>query len=230
MKNIWLLIFIFGIFSKNSSVKIDVSKSTTTTITTTSTTQTNLEDISTTLAPTTISTTLSSTNKTTNLNITTTPNSTDFSSNTTTINETHIDEITKNPILQNVNYYCKCDLKLKICDINCCCDIYCSSEVIKLFDCSKENFDLNDYEQNSAITSCKVDNGLLCVMDNDKTTSYEFFDVNLKSSVKYKWPNVFALKDTKEYSDSYIFDDPILVFNENTETVENFGEFLAIIL
>lgn len=235
MKDILLLIFIFGAFSENgSSVKIDVSKTTTTT---TTTTQNNNAEIlttttTTTLAPTTISTTTSP-NQTTIFNTTTTlipttttpkPNMTDLNNKTTAINETNGDEITKNLILQIANYYCKCDLKLKICDVNCCCDIYCSSEVIKLFDCSKENFDLNDYEQNSALPSCKVDNGLLCVMENDKITSNEFFDFNLKSSVNYKWPNVFGFEDIKEYSDMYRFDDPILVFNENTETIENLGE------
>lgn len=241
MKNILLLIFIFG---TGCSVKIDVSKTTTTT---TTTTQTNNGDIltttTTTLAPTTISTTTSSTssNKTTILNTTTTlipttttttpkPNITDFRNNTTTINETSVEVLNKNPILQIANYYCKCDLKLKICDINCCCDIYCSSEVIKLFDCSKENFDLNDYEQNLALPSCKVDNGLLCVMENDRITSNEFFDINLKSSVNYKWPNVFGFEEIKEYSDMYRFNDPILVFNENTETIENFGELFFVII
>lgn len=240
MKNTLLLIFIFGTFSENGcSVKIDVSK--TTTSTTTTTTQTINADIlrttSTTLAPTTISTTTSPSNQTTILNSTTIlipttttttskPNITEFN-NTTAINKTNI---TKNPILQIANYYCKCDLKSKICDINCCCDIYCSSEVIKLFDCSKENFDLNDYEQNSALSSCKVDNGLLCVMENDRITSNEFFDLNLKTSVDYKWPNIFGFEDIKEYSDMYRFADPILVFNENTETIENFGKFFLFVI
>lgn len=240
MKIIWLLIFIIGLFSENScSVKIDVSKTTTTTTTTESNNEslstTTTSTTTTTLAPT---TTISLPNQTTILNTTTTliptstttpkPNITDFN-NTTTINETYVD--VENPILQISNYYCKCDLKLKICDINCCCDIYCSSEIIKLFDCSKENFDLNDYEQNSALPSCNVNGGLLCVMEDKKKTSNEFFDINLKSSaVNYKWPNVFATEEIREYSDMYRFDDPILVFNENTEMIENFGEFFFILL
>lgn len=65
------------------------------------------------------------------------------------------------------NYYCKCDLKLKICDINCCCDIDCTDKIIKIMDCSETYLDQNDYEEEQGLPSCEVSSSWFCVLEKE---------------------------------------------------------------
>lgn len=66
------------------------------------------------------------------------------------------------------NYFCKCDLLVYDCDINCCCDIDCTKEMIEVMDCSKSLTDLDQYDydgREDGLPSCAVSSSLFCVLE-----------------------------------------------------------------
>lgn len=69
------------------------------------------------------------------------------------------------------NYYCPCDLKIKFCDINCCCDVDCASkEIMQTLKCNDRDWTIYDYEEASDLQLCSQTHGfsLFCIVDNSR--------------------------------------------------------------
>ncbi|XP_055535608.1 tectonic [Wyeomyia smithii] len=124
-------------------------------------------------------------------------------------------------------YYCSCDLKINICDVNCCCDIDCTDEILKSFDCDEEQLDIAEYHNQMGLQSCEVQGGLFCLVGEPQNKEQEtFYDKHLKTQItKHKWADVFPVNDIpKEISPtSYRVNDPIRIYNESSEQVELFS-------
>lgn len=126
------------------------------------TTETTKGTTSTTAAPT-MNTTLKSLQNSTLIKESNQTNS------STITNATAIDAVKINRN-QFPNYFCKCDLLINDCDINCCCDIDCTKEMIRVMDCSYDIEDLDrfDYDgRENGLPSCAVSSSIFCVLEKD---------------------------------------------------------------
>ncbi|XP_062549840.1 tectonic [Armigeres subalbatus] len=122
-------------------------------------------------------------------------------------------------------YYCKCDLKINICDVNCCCDIDCSDKILRTFACNEEQLDIDEYLHQDGLQSCEVQGGLFCLV-GERTNAKDgatFYDPNLKDiAFKRRWNDIFPV-DTypKDRTTSfYRVNDIIKLYNETSEKVE----------
>lgn len=116
--------------------------------------------------------------------------------------------------------------QINMCDIDCCCDIDCTDQMLQAFTCNHEIYTIHNYNHLSALPSCQLENSLFCIIrDNVKSRDHKIFDLNLRQTIKYKWPTVFA--DTADDDDRhhYQFGDPIYVYDELAEDVKTFGNF-----
>ncbi|XP_058464971.1 tectonic isoform X2 [Malaya genurostris] len=120
-------------------------------------------------------------------------------------------------------YYCKCDLKINICDVNCCCDIDCSAEILKSFDCNEEPLDMLEYQHQVGLQSCDVQGGLFCLVgDPPHEQDPAFYDSTLKNIMKkHRWKDVLPLTDSKDdfQARTYRVNDPLQLYNETSETL-----------
>lgn len=53
--------------------------------------------------------------------------------------------------------------QLNICDLNCCCDIDCTNDMLMAFDCTKTEVSLADYFYGHGLQHCAIENGLFCI-------------------------------------------------------------------
>ncbi|XP_058066361.1 tectonic, partial [Anopheles bellator] len=125
-------------------------------------------------------------------------------------------------------YYCRCDLKINVCDVNCCCDIDCSEAILKVFNCDQEQLHTEEYHHGEGLQSCRVQGGLLCLVEPIHEEGDErHYDPNQKAdATKHRWKDVFPLDVTvpeEARLDHYRVDDPIHFYNETSETVETFA-------
>lgn len=112
--------------------------------------------------------------------ITTTPKpSTTTTAITTTIlpeeqNATALPEAIPKTSFSQFHYqhkYCFCDLSHDLCDINCCCDLDCSPDALKVFHCLPEKpisllateGRFEDFKYQHGLPSCETNDGWLCV-------------------------------------------------------------------
>lgn len=121
-------------------------------------------------------------------------------------------------------YYCKCDLKINICDVNCCCDIDCSNEILRTFDCSEERLDINEYHHGEGLQSCEVQGGLFCLVgEHPGEEDHSFYDSSKKElSLRHRWNEVFPISNTpkQKIPVSYRVNDLIQLYNETNERIE----------
>ncbi|XP_050096185.1 tectonic [Anopheles aquasalis] len=124
-------------------------------------------------------------------------------------------------------YYCRCDLKINICEINCCCDIDCNEAALKTFDCNQEQLDTGDYHHDEGLQSCRVQGGLLCLIEpiHEEGDELQYNQNRKQEAMKHRWKNVFRV-DSKDPDDSrhahYRVDDLLYFYNETSESVEPF--------
>lgn len=166
-----VLVLLLGVFHFASPVQIEVVKpstelpTTTTTVAETSTLSTVNSTETTTTTTTQVTTVQIST---TAPKSTTTPKPTKApkAKNSTTINPsmTFLNRRADNKVS---NYYCKCDFLVNMCEINCCCDLDCSKDTVKLFDCSAEEFTQLEFDYTGKLQSCDISGGLLCISSSN---------------------------------------------------------------
>ncbi|XP_062704598.1 tectonic [Aedes albopictus] len=123
-------------------------------------------------------------------------------------------------------YYCKCDLKINICDVNCCCDIDCSEEILRTFVCDEEQLDIGEYHHQEGLQSCEVQGGLFCLVGERRDATRDmFYDTNLKEiASKRRWNDIFPLDlNPKDKAAAfYRVNDVLKFYNETSEKVEPF--------
>uniref|UniRef100_A0A8D8MT87 Tectonic n=2 Tax=Culex pipiens TaxID=7175 RepID=A0A8D8MT87_CULPI len=126
-------------------------------------------------------------------------------------------------------YYCSCDLKINICDVNCCCDIDCSDQILRTFSCSEERLDVAEYHHREGLQSCEVQGGLFCLVGEHRPPEEGeegggvFYDPSLKeSSTKYRWSEIFPVGDVSKRGpvSTYRVNDRIKLYNETSEKIE----------
>lgn len=101
----------------------------------------------------------------------------------------------------------------------------------KIFDCrgqrELDQFDFGVHDQ--GLPSCTVSSSLFCVLDEgDAEKKAKRIEGGFSLDHvdhKYKWPNVFGEGRAANDRSFYQFGDPILVYNEVTEEMENFSKF-----
>ncbi|XP_049542842.1 tectonic [Anopheles darlingi] len=124
-------------------------------------------------------------------------------------------------------YYCRCDLKINICEINCCCDIDCGDAALKAFDCNQEQLDTVDYHHDEGLQSCRVQGGLLCLIEpiHEEGDELQYNQNRKQEAMKHRWKHVFPV-DSSDPDDSrlghYRVEDLLYFYNETSESVEPF--------
>ncbi|EDV31527.1 uncharacterized protein Dana_GF15401 [Drosophila ananassae] len=118
------------------------------------------------------------------------------------------------------NYYCSCDVQAGRCNLNCCCDHDCNSEVRKVFSCLSSTTSpevqakLEDFQYNHGLPSCQINDGWLCVFrSNLKPTNVPALSLNLNADSQKKWPDLEAYDgnpiETRSSSLYYKFGEPL---------------------
>ncbi|XP_061501905.1 tectonic [Anopheles gambiae] len=125
-------------------------------------------------------------------------------------------------------YYCRCDLTINVCDINCCCDIDCSAAILRTFDCDQELLHTDEYHHGEGLQSCRVQGGLFCLVEPVYEEGDESFynAAKLPAATRYKWKEVFPLDSSTEEAvrpNHYHVDDVIYFYNETSELVQPFA-------
>ncbi|XP_040168186.1 tectonic [Anopheles arabiensis] len=125
-------------------------------------------------------------------------------------------------------YYCRCDLTINVCDINCCCDIDCSAAILRTFDCDQELLHTDEYHHGEGLQSCRVQGGLFCLVEPVYEEGDESFynAARLPAATRYKWKEVFPLDGSSEEAvrpNHYHVDDVIYFYNETSELVQPFA-------
>lgn len=213
---------------KNSSDMINATTAASTDVTSTTTippASASLPDSTTTRSTTTkITPTTSTPISSTTLPITTTTMAPKTNSTIAPkINETVT--LTKKPANRGYrNYYCECDFGFNICDANCCCDIDCNAEMIKVFDCSTKTIDTEQYNYNF-LQSCEIQGGLLCIIkDNSHAIRLPSFDWSLRKKISFEWPQIFNTDALEVKSvDFYEANSNILIYDAIEESITSFG-------
>uniref|UniRef100_A0A182MWC4 Tectonic-1-3 N-terminal domain-containing protein n=1 Tax=Anopheles culicifacies TaxID=139723 RepID=A0A182MWC4_9DIPT len=126
-------------------------------------------------------------------------------------------------------YYCRCDLTINLCDINCCCDIDCNAAIMRTYSCDQEELHTDEYHHGEGLQSCRVQGGLFCLVEpiyEEGDDSY-YNPGKLRSATRHKWKEVFPLDSTATSDDiryeHYRVDDVIYVYNETSEMVQLFA-------
>lgn len=236
----FLMVFVYFLSPIVSGVKIEVIRPSTVTPAVTPVIETTTVTSATTVP--TNATTGSTTSTTSTTPITTT--STTLVSTTLVNPSTTIESSTESPTLNQTssfgnsfltfinrraenkvkNYYCHCDFIVNVCEVNCCCDLDCSKEVIKYFNCAAgEEVNQNEYDDFGPLQDCKISGGFLCVYkSNVKDSRKGYYDKSKEEIVrKNRWPRVFESRDLDEKrNDYYELGEEVMIFNEATEMLE----------
>ncbi|XP_055626273.1 tectonic [Toxorhynchites rutilus septentrionalis] len=123
-------------------------------------------------------------------------------------------------------YYCRCDLKINICDVNCCCDIDCSDAILKTFDCNEERLDVAEYHHQEGLQSCEVQGGLFCLIDGHHGEGDQsHYDPTRKYlSSKHKWKEIFGSGEGRNLgpASTYRVNGILQLYNETSERLGTF--------
>ncbi|XP_052895869.1 tectonic [Anopheles moucheti] len=126
-------------------------------------------------------------------------------------------------------YYCRCDLTINVCDVNCCCDIDCNAAILRTYNCDQEQLHTDEYHHGEGLQSCRVQGGLFCLVEpiyEEGDDSY-YNPGRLPSVTRYKWAEVFSLDNPASSEDIrfdyYRVDDVMYVYNETSELVQLFA-------
>lgn len=128
------------------------------------------------------------------------------------------------------NYFCDCDLTVNACDTNCCCDIDCPPSAIRSFDCHLGGLEKQpSYLTGYGLPPCSVSSSWFCVVNVDfaklESTSWTFD--NAKGSLHKRWPESFPVDNDGDkgvsggQTETYRYNDDLMMFNEVTEEVVN---------
>ncbi|EDW76301.1 uncharacterized protein Dwil_GK15385 [Drosophila willistoni] len=100
-------------------------------------------------------------------------------------------------------YYCSCDLREGICDLNCCCDRDCPSEILVVFNClgleapAELQTRLEDFQYTHGLPTCQLHDGWLCVFrSNTKPVKMQPIFRDFDSSKYRKWPDLLEAYET----------------------------------
>ncbi|XP_068151663.1 tectonic [Drosophila tropicalis] len=100
-------------------------------------------------------------------------------------------------------YYCSCDLREGICDLNCCCDRDCPSEILIVFNClglqapAELQTRLEDFQYTHGLPTCQLHDGWLCVFrSNTKPIKMQPIFRDFDSSKYRKWPDLLEAYET----------------------------------
>ncbi|XP_017859463.1 PREDICTED: tectonic [Drosophila arizonae] len=87
-------------------------------------------------------------------------------------------------------YYCSCDLRQDLCEVNCCCDRDCSQESLQVFSCLPEQHTrLEDFQYNHGLPTCQISDGWLCVFrSHAKPAKMQTPSQNFDSKDYNRWP------------------------------------------
>ncbi|XP_049307950.1 tectonic [Bactrocera dorsalis] len=210
------------------------SPTTTTTLKTTTTTTTIKPNFTISIFPPRLRTTKSP--KTTTASSTTTPPTVASTTATNTAenasNAANADNSIKAHSSQGF-YYCKCDLLLDACDINCCCDRDCTQAALNVFNCDDKPMEkklknrLEDFQYQHGLPSCKVNDGWLCVFrTNTRKEREKLPEIDLNTNHYYKWPtptwDTVSEQHTEGSMNSYKYGDPLQFLNMKTMTLKQF--------
>ncbi|XP_055606783.1 tectonic [Uranotaenia lowii] len=150
---------------------------------------------------------------------------------TTTIPPVQLEPPKEGRLIKTVpqGYYCRCDLKINICDVNCCCDIDCNEAVLRTYDCDREQIEVGDYRHRDGLQSCEVQGGLFCLVgekDGRDVPDKSHYNPNLKQKYsRHKWNEIFPTNENpKDISNRmfYKVNDLVQFYNESSEQVETF--------
>ncbi|XP_053664828.1 tectonic [Anopheles marshallii] len=126
-------------------------------------------------------------------------------------------------------YYCRCDLMINACDVNCCCDIDCNAVILRTYNCDQEQLHTDEYHHGEGLQSCRVQGGLFCLVEpiyEEGDDSY-YNPGRLPSATRRKWKEVFPLANPASSEDMrfdyYRVDDVMYVYNETSELVQLFA-------
>ncbi|XP_034668483.1 tectonic [Drosophila subobscura] len=102
-------------------------------------------------------------------------------------------------------YFCSCDLRSEMCDLNCCCDRDCPTETRQVFSCLKVLAPpqllsrLEDFQYNHGLPTCQINDGWLCVFrSNTKPAKMKPLIENFDASQYQKWPDPLAAYETED--------------------------------
>ncbi|XP_030240147.1 tectonic [Drosophila navojoa] len=87
-------------------------------------------------------------------------------------------------------YYCSCDLRQDLCEVNCCCDRDCSQESLQVFSCLPEQHTrLEDFQYNHGLPTCQISDGWLCVFRSHTKPAKTQIPSQIFDSRDYnRWP------------------------------------------
>uniref|UniRef100_A0A1B0CUJ9 Tectonic-1-3 N-terminal domain-containing protein n=2 Tax=Lutzomyia longipalpis TaxID=7200 RepID=A0A1B0CUJ9_LUTLO len=213
--------------SKTTMAPVVTTESSSTTTTTVATTTTTLSTSTTTQSTSTTSTskdntTVSASSTTSTTTLAPPANATDVpDAKNQTTNATEAVKIPRRIRLQQEqSYYCKCDLKINVCDVDCCCDIDCTGDMLKLFDCHEAYISTTDYHTLHGLPSCRVSSSIFCVLRNNlHRYDYEEFDESLSAWRVHHWPDTIEETPADSGRDFYRLHDPIAISIEGAPGV-----------
>ncbi|XP_037959523.1 tectonic [Teleopsis dalmanni] len=120
------------------------------------------------------------------------------------------------------NYDCFCNLRIDVCDMNCCCDIECPVEALEVFSCLKEqqHFDTQNTPDNiyykHGLPLCSVNNSWLCIFRANLLFNVKKIDQEFDIKERHKWPNVLERtieQETRPVAASLKYGDEIQIIN-----------------
>ncbi|XP_022223528.2 tectonic [Drosophila obscura] len=101
-------------------------------------------------------------------------------------------------------YFCSCDLRSEMCDLNCCCDRDCPTETRQVFSCLKVLAApqllsrLEDFQYTHGLPTCQINDGWLCVFrSNTKPAKMKPLIRNFDASQYQKWPDPLGAYETE---------------------------------
>ncbi|XP_017152199.1 tectonic [Drosophila miranda] len=119
------------------------------------------------------------------------------------LNATETPKISKN-FPDDSFYFCSCDLRSKMCDLNCCCDRDCPTETRQVFSCLKVSAPpqllsrLEDFQYTHGLPTCQINDGWLCVFrSNTKPAKMKPKIKTFDASQYKKWPDPLGSYETE---------------------------------
>ncbi|XP_030377673.1 tectonic [Scaptodrosophila lebanonensis] len=129
-------------------------------------------------------------------------------------------------------YYCSCDVLAGVCDLNCCCDLDCQAEALKVFNClamtdhPQLQLRLEDFQYTHGLPSCKINDGWLCVFrTNTKPAKQQLFSNNFDTKDYYKWPEPLRAYETTPLAQESVFykyEQPLQLWQPETKELKIF--------
>ncbi|XP_055389783.1 tectonic isoform X2 [Condylostylus longicornis] len=124
------------------------------------------------------------------------------------------------------NYFCDCDMQTNYCNINCCCDIDCKEDMLKVFKCDERKIMMKDLEYRNNLESCKLQGGWFCeVQGNELEESNTKFNLKLlNNNLKHQWNSNFLHYDEQEIglNTFYKYQDSLKIYLKTKNEILNF--------